>query len=204
MGRFLGAELDHRLRQQPAGRCSREVLGRSGTRRACARRKTAPRWSAQSYNVFRYIMACQSRGRIQAKFNGGLFTQQLHLGQARAGRAPARQKDGTWLTHEDDRLWGRRFTYPEPAVALLAALGQRRLRSDAAVLRLLLPAADAQGDYQGLVRARRRVLSREHRAHRGRAGLRSWRPAAQDQAGRERMPAGITITTSPPAWKLWR
>jgi hypothetical protein len=30
---------------------------------------------AQSYNVFRYLMACQSRGRIQTKFNGGLFTQ---------------------------------------------------------------------------------------------------------------------------------
>ncbi|MBM3891761.1 MAG: hypothetical protein FJ388_21815, partial [Verrucomicrobia bacterium] len=34
---------------------------------------------AQSYNVFRFLMACQSRGRVQAKFNGGLFTQQLRL-----------------------------------------------------------------------------------------------------------------------------
>ena len=32
---------------------------------------------AQSYNVFRFLMACQSRGRIQTKFNGGLFTQPL-------------------------------------------------------------------------------------------------------------------------------
>jgi len=34
---------------------------------------------AQSDNVFRFLMACQSRGRVQAKFNGGLFTQQLML-----------------------------------------------------------------------------------------------------------------------------
>ncbi len=52
---------------------------------------------AQSYNVFRFLMACQSRGRIQTKFNGGLFTQ------------PLRQKGK--LTHEDERAWGRRYTY---------------------------------------------------------------------------------------------
>ncbi len=51
---------------------------------------------SQSYNVFRFIMACQSRGRIQAKFNGGLFTQPLR------GRKNAQG---------DDRLWGRRYTY---------------------------------------------------------------------------------------------
>ena len=68
---------------------------------------------AQSYNVFRFLMACQSRGRIQTKFNGGLFTQQLRV-QANAKRTrpdAVEQPDGTWLTHEDDRLWGRRFTY---------------------------------------------------------------------------------------------
>ena len=52
---------------------------------------------SQSYNVFRFLMACQSRGRIQTKFNGGLFTQ------------PMRQKGK--LTHEDARAWGRRYTY---------------------------------------------------------------------------------------------
>jgi len=51
---------------------------------------------AQSYNVFRFLMACQSRGRIQTKFNGGLFTQPLR---------------GRENTQGDDRLWGRRFTY---------------------------------------------------------------------------------------------
>jgi alpha-L-fucosidase 2 len=51
---------------------------------------------AQSYNVFRYIMACQSRGRIQAKFNGGLFTQPLR---------------GRKMLYGDDRDWGRRYTY---------------------------------------------------------------------------------------------
>jgi len=65
---------------------------------------------AQSYNVFRYIMACQSRGRIQTKFNGGLFTQPLRYG--RKPRMVATQiDDKTWISHEDDRLWGRRFTY---------------------------------------------------------------------------------------------
>jgi hypothetical protein len=66
---------------------------------------------SQSYNVFRFLMACQSRGRVQTKFNGGLFTQQLKL-KGEKGRAFAvKQPDGTWLTHEDDRLWGRRFTF---------------------------------------------------------------------------------------------
>ena len=66
---------------------------------------------AQNYNVFRFLMACQSRGQIQTKFNGGLFTQQLRVPTEKNRSAAVRQKDGTWLTHEDDRLWGRRFTY---------------------------------------------------------------------------------------------
>ncbi len=65
---------------------------------------------AQSYNVFRYIMACQSRGRIQAKFNGGLFTQPLRYG-AKPRMVATQVDDKTWISHEDDRLWGRRFTY---------------------------------------------------------------------------------------------
>ena len=66
---------------------------------------------AQSYNVFRFLMACQSRGRIQTKFNGGLFTQPLRIGR-KPGKIPAiRQADGRWLTHEDSRAWGRRYTY---------------------------------------------------------------------------------------------
>lgn len=69
--------------------------------------------TAQSYNVFRFLMACQSRGRIQAKFNGGLFTQQLKLPEnnktMRSGAV--QQADSSWLTNEDDRLWGRRFTF---------------------------------------------------------------------------------------------
>ena len=70
---------------------------------------------AQSYNVFRFLMACQSRGRVQSKFNGGLFTQQLNVGandrniSRRSGGVT--QADDVFLTHEDDRLWGRRFTY---------------------------------------------------------------------------------------------
>jgi hypothetical protein len=67
--------------------------------------------AAQSYNVFRFLMACQSRGRIQTKFNGGLFTQQLRVAGDQKRPGATRQPDGTWLTHEDDRLWGRRFTF---------------------------------------------------------------------------------------------
>lgn len=68
---------------------------------------------AQSYNIFRFLMACQSRGHVQTKFNGGLFTQQLKLKEnndkVRSGAL--KQQDGSWLTNEDDRLWGRRFTF---------------------------------------------------------------------------------------------
>lgn len=66
---------------------------------------------AQSYNVFRFLMACQSRGRVQTKFNGGLFTQQLRVKDDRGRVKASRLADGVWLTHEDDRAWGRRFTY---------------------------------------------------------------------------------------------
>jgi hypothetical protein len=67
---------------------------------------------AQSYNVFRYLMACQSRGRIQAKFNGGLFTQPSRCTEENKWRkVVALQPDGTYISHEDDRDWGRRFTY---------------------------------------------------------------------------------------------
>jgi hypothetical protein len=68
---------------------------------------------AQSYNVFRFLMACQSRGRVQTKFNGGLFTQQLvvPLTDKRNRSGEKQQVQGGWLLHEDDRLWGRRFTY---------------------------------------------------------------------------------------------
>ena len=65
---------------------------------------------AQSYNVFRYLMACQSRGRIMTKFNGGIFTQPLRY--IEKPRIYAEQaKDGTWISHPDERLWGRRFTF---------------------------------------------------------------------------------------------
>jgi len=68
---------------------------------------------AQSYNVFRFLMACQSRGRVQTKFNGGLFTQQLRIkaNPKRPRPHTTELPDGMCLTHEDDRLWARRFTY---------------------------------------------------------------------------------------------
>jgi hypothetical protein len=69
--------------------------------------------TAQSYNVFRFLMACQSRGVVQTKFNGGLFTQQLKFSapDKKMRSDMVQQLDGSWLTNEDDRLWGRRFTF---------------------------------------------------------------------------------------------
>ncbi len=68
---------------------------------------------SQSYNVFRFLMACQSRGKVPTKFNGGIFTQQLKVPfidkRTRSGKVL--QSDSTWLLNEDDRLWGRRFTF---------------------------------------------------------------------------------------------
>jgi len=68
---------------------------------------------AQSYNIFRFLMACQSREKVPVKFNGGLFSQQLKLPYTdkRARSDRQLQADSTWLIHEDDRLWGRRFTF---------------------------------------------------------------------------------------------
>jgi alpha-L-fucosidase 2 len=66
--------------------------------------------ASQSYNVFRYLMACQSRGRVQSKFNGGLFTQPLRY-TSEPRIHSVQQEDGSWHSHEDARDWGRRFTY---------------------------------------------------------------------------------------------
>jgi alpha-L-fucosidase 2 len=79
--------------------------------------------AAQSYNVFRFLMACQSRGRIQVKFNGGLFTQPLRVTGNEGRPGAARQADGSWLTHEDDRLWGRRFTFQNQRLLYWPMLG---------------------------------------------------------------------------------
>ena len=160
--------------------------------------------AAQSYNVFRFLMACQSRGRVQTKFNGGLFTQQLRVKAARTKRPAVRreQPDGT-LAHARGRpALGPPLHLPEPAAALLAAAGQRRLRPDETVLRLLLqPAADAQGDHEGLVRTRRRLLPREHRTDRRRTRLRSTAAVRPRPSRARNMKAGITTTTSPAAWR---
>lgn len=70
---------------------------------------------AQNYNVFRYLMACQSRGRNQTKFNGGLFTQPLRFGPDdtwnRERITFITGKDGFKLSGEDYRDWGRRYTF---------------------------------------------------------------------------------------------
>jgi len=66
---------------------------------------------SQGYNVFRFLMACQSRGRVPVKFNGGLFTQQFLLNKDEKRSVPNEAMGKKWLTHPDDRRWGRRFTY---------------------------------------------------------------------------------------------
>ncbi|MCY2990176.1 MAG: DUF5703 domain-containing protein [Planctomycetota bacterium] len=76
---------------------------------------------AQSYNMFRFYMAAQGRGRLPVKFNGGLFTQQYRLNDRFLKQHgmeefkkhypfAIQQADGSWLTGEDYRAWGRRFT----------------------------------------------------------------------------------------------
>ncbi|MDR1337159.1 MAG: DUF5703 domain-containing protein [Tannerella sp.] len=56
---------------------------------------------AQSYNVARYLMACQGRGQYQTQFNGGIFTVPI----------PNYQKNDGSLYGEDERDWGNRFTF---------------------------------------------------------------------------------------------
>ena len=66
----------------------------------------------QSYNVFRYLMACQSRGKNQTKFNGGLFTQPLRCTKDNIWKkVVASESNGFLISHEDDRDWGRRYTF---------------------------------------------------------------------------------------------
>ncbi len=66
--------------------------------------------SAQSYNIFRFFMACQGRAKYPVKFNGGIFTlqQRLPFGHQRKRTTPI---ESGLLTHEDERLYGRRFTF---------------------------------------------------------------------------------------------
>ena len=74
---------------------------------------------------------------------------------------------------------------PEPAAALLAALGQRRFRPHAAVLRLLCEPA---GDAQAITKAwfgHEGAYFRENIEPTGREIDRPARPPAQDQAGRD-------------------
>ena len=64
---------------------------------------------SQSYNVFRFLMACQAKGSVPVKFNGGLFTMPLKYDKETKSRFIS--EDGKWRMHEDERDWGRRFTF---------------------------------------------------------------------------------------------
>ncbi len=68
---------------------------------------------SQNYQMFRYFMATQGRGPVPVKFNGGLFTQQLLLSYYDQTKRSGNKDTLTYglLSHPDDRLWGRRFTF---------------------------------------------------------------------------------------------
>jgi alpha-L-fucosidase 2 len=98
----------------------RELFTHESTPRGLREDKDGAAIVAQNYTVFRYLMAAQSRGQIQAKFNGGLFTQELRIKgnaekpQIQGGARPGARffpEQGYWLTHPDWRLWGSRFTF---------------------------------------------------------------------------------------------
>lgn len=68
---------------------------------------------SQNYQIFRYFMASQGRGQVPVKFNGGLFTQQLLLSFNDKTKRSGNKDTLSYglLSHPDDRLWGRRFTF---------------------------------------------------------------------------------------------
>jgi len=80
--------------------------------------------AAQSYNVFRFYMGAQGRGRYQTRFNGGLFTQQYRLSDGAISSVvkkygdvkkvyptATQQPDGSWLASENERAWAPKFTF---------------------------------------------------------------------------------------------
>ena len=162
---------------------------------------------AQSYNVFRFLMACQSRGRIQVKFNGGLFTQQLRVRPNAKRKRPyaLEQPDGTLLTHEDDRLWGRRFTYQNQRLLYWPLLAS----GDFDLMKPFF-------DYYGNLLPMRRAITKAWFGHDERAttAKTSSRQAANVTVARmvvrrrrkraKSTSAGITTITSPAAWKRQR
>lgn len=80
---------------------------------------------SQNYQMFRYFMATQGRGTVPVKFNGGLFTQQLLLSfndnMKRSGNKDSLSYG--MLSHPDDRLWGRRFTFQNQRLLYWPLLG---------------------------------------------------------------------------------
>ena len=76
---------------------------------------------SQAYNVSRYLMACQGRGRYQTQFNGGIFT--MPFPDYRTGKG--------LMFGEDERDWSNRFTFqnqrlmywPMPAAGEMPGLG---------------------------------------------------------------------------------
>ena len=78
---------------------------------------------AQSYNLFRFYMGAQSRGRYQARFNGGMFTQQMRIRPERIAGVIKKYGDASkvypgathlpddsWICGENHREWAPLFT----------------------------------------------------------------------------------------------
>ena len=59
------------------------------------------------------IYGISGRGQVPVKFNGGLFTQQLLLSFNDKTKRSGNKDTLSYglLSHPDDRLWGRRFTF---------------------------------------------------------------------------------------------
>ena len=66
-----------------------------------ARARTRAKTNNKSDSRFRYLMASQSRARVQAKFNGGLFTQPLRCTEDdKWNKVVTLQADGSYLATE--------------------------------------------------------------------------------------------------------
>ena len=91
----------------------------------------------RNYQLFRYMLGCNAFGEYPSKFNGSLFTMDPRF--AESDRLQPFDSPTTFRDHTPDfRKWGgRQFHITKPAACLLAPFEKRRLRFDAAPVRLL-------------------------------------------------------------------
>ena len=206
VGGLLGPELDRRLGPHAAAGGAREVQ-----RRAFARRR--PRGGGRRGAGRAELQRLPLPDGLPEPRAGPDQVQRrsVHPAVAReadpqAATARRRRAAGRHVAHARGRpALGPPLHLPEPAAALLAAAGQRRLRPDEAVLRLLLePAADAPGDHARPGSATTAPTT-ARTSSRPAPSATAARTAARPRPSRARSTrAGITTTTSPAAWKRRR